>query len=339
MPFGLAPSDHDTLREHYKKNVVPVQYILVDRNIYEHIWKMGEEDPAVNEAMCHLASIHRTKTVHSIQGRSDGGQSAQLDHIHRIISHRQINGRFDPSDAMASLHTISSFLFSGGRGSWQRFLHIACGYVESTLLRAQDPHFLYHYSPAERFIIRTTMWFEVLASVTLRTAPRFLMYYRSAFSHTTAYIEDDSGSSMLSVMGCENQVLLAIAETSALAEWKHHQLTTGSLSIPELVKRGQVILDILDRLDTQQIGYAQAGGADHELRQIRLQTASIFRAAARLYVHNIVNGDQPSSPEIQLAVRETVRALQCVDADETRSRAVVRSVVFPICIEIGRAHV
>lgn len=37
--------------------------------------------------------------------------------------------RYDEGDAMACLHVISAFLFSGGRGNWDQFLHISAQWV------------------------------------------------------------------------------------------------------------------------------------------------------------------------------------------------------------------
>ena len=42
---------------------------------------------------------------------------------------------------------------------------------------------------------------------------------------------------MLPVMGCENKVVLAIAETSDLVHWKESMLRRGCRSYPELVQR------------------------------------------------------------------------------------------------------
>ena len=46
---------------------------------------------------------------------------------------------------------------------------------------------------------------------------------------------------MLPVMGCENAIVLALAEISHLAHWKASHLRRGCLSIPDLVHRGAVI--------------------------------------------------------------------------------------------------
>ena len=146
---------------------------------------------------------------------------------------------------MACLHIVSTYLFSGGRGDWNRYLSIALAYVrnmfENPTLQFADPRdVLKRSSETTRFIIKTTMWFDVLASVTTQQVPRFLEYYRLLFNG--AYIDDPMGGSpeisMLPVMGCENNIVLAIAEISNLACWKESQLKRHCLSIPKLVERG-----------------------------------------------------------------------------------------------------
>ena len=48
---------------------------------------------------------------------------------------------------------------------------------------------------------------------------------------------EETAKLMLPVMGCENKVVLAIAETSDLGHWKESMLRHGRLSYPELVRR------------------------------------------------------------------------------------------------------
>ena len=89
---------------------------------------------------------------------------------------------------------------------------------------------------------RPSVWFDVLASVTQMRIPRFLDVYQTVFGpRTGAYIENNVPShtlSMLPIMGCENHIVLAIAEISHLFRWKEAQLRLGMLSIPRLVTKG-----------------------------------------------------------------------------------------------------
>ena len=53
---------------------------------------------------------------------------------------------------------------------------------------------------------------------------------------------EETITSMLLVIGCENRVVLAIAEVSSLVHWNESMLRRGRLSYPELVRHGLSIL-------------------------------------------------------------------------------------------------
>ena len=164
---------------------------------------------------------------------------------------------------------------------------------------------------------------------------------REAYIETTPCPE----LSMIPVMGCENHIVLAIAEISELSHWKEMQTRTGCLSTLALVQRGMEIEK--KYLQQTYIGIfpsdafltppASNSYADEEMRQIyqkRKLTNDIFRASARVYLHTVLSGDYPSSPEISAAVTETIGCLRRVPQanNASLSRSVVRSVVFGICI-------
>ena len=80
-------------------------------------------------------------------------------------------------------------------------------------------------SESTRFIIETTMWSDVLTSVTMWQVPRLIETYREIFN--TAFIRGPLGdgvggavggektaTSTLLVMGCENKVVLVFTEIS-----------------------------------------------------------------------------------------------------------------------------
>jgi len=151
--------------------------------------------------------------------------------------------------------------------------------------------------------------------------------------------------SMIPVMGCENRIVLAIAETSELSNWKELQTRSGCLSMPALVQRGMEIEQKYlqrssDEIFEQDPFLAPPSGsayADEESRQVyqrRRLTNDIFRASARVYLHTVLSGDYPSSPEISSAVTETIECLKRVPQanNAALSRSVIRSVVFGICI-------
>jgi hypothetical protein len=280
---------------------------------------------------------------------------------------------------MAGLFVVSAFLFRGGRGAWQHFLTVAADWVWNVLHHAAlDPaETILRCSDSQQFVIKTTFWFDILASTTRLEPPRFIAFYRKLWSSQRgAYIEGSSGGSrpqqlpaplsMMSVMGCENETALAIAETSVLACWKVAQERQGKLSVPDLVDRGRIIeKECLSHLASPSSSSGSGGGGGvvpysagsssipDDLSAKRRLTADIFRATARVYLHSVISGEHPGCPEIREGVRETIECLRRVpvgagssggngngNGSGSRStstgssvaRSVLRSVVFGICL-------
>jgi len=231
------------------------------------------------------------------------------------------------------LHIISWVLFRGGRGHWQECLSIATKFSERVLWQpsyAGPQDALLRCSPPTRFIVKTSMWFDVLASATRVETPRFLEVFRDLFDPNKAHITGASLDnvpdelSMLPIMGCENHIVWALAEISNLACWKEYQINSGALSTVELLRRGQLIEHFIKEPRAPHLYPAD------KLQQARILTSEVFRASARVYLHSVISGDHPYCKEIKEAVAETIECLRRVPASGTRS--VVRSVVFGICI-------
>ncbi|KAH9856614.1 fungal-specific transcription factor domain-containing protein [Lenzites betulinus] len=333
IPMGITGyAEEDRLINYYLTRVLPIQYLLADESIESMMVNLIRSSAEARNAACVLSALH-LKLSYPTHG-------ADIQAIFNRVQTALVNKQalYSEGDAMAGLHIVSSFLFNGGRGNWEFWLGIASQYVQNML---NDPRF---YGPEDalrkcpestRFIIKTTMWFDVLASVTTQTVPRFLETYRALFGGQGAYIGDPAASapeiSMLPVMGCENKIVLAIAEISNLAYWKECQLRRGTLSIPELVRRGA---DLEERLlAPSSPPPLQNGPTADEIQQRRRLTNDIFRASALVYLHTVLSGDYPMCPEIAAAVTETIDALGRIPMDAPSvHRSVVRSVVFGICI-------
>ncbi|KAI0925529.1 hypothetical protein AcW1_007951 [Taiwanofungus camphoratus] len=331
----MIPNDQTELVHHYLTNVLPIQYLLADSSISDFMFRLIQSSQSARDAACVLSALH-------LQGLRYPSRSHTSDVsviYHRIENALTSKHYYNEGDAMAGLHIVSTFLFSGGRGPWETYLNIASKYVDSML---NNPRYygpddvLKRCSDSTRFIIKTTMWFDVLASVTTLQVPRFLETYRLLFGRAGAYIDDPVSApevSMLPVMGCENQIVLAIAEISNLAHWKEIQRRRGCLSVPQLVERGAEIES--KHLAPAPLGArfdAGLGGADPAVAARRRLTNDIFRASARVYLHTVLSGDFPSCPEIVAGVAETLECLRRVPEGAAASRSVVRSVVFGICI-------
>ncbi|OBZ72172.1 hypothetical protein A0H81_07619 [Grifola frondosa] len=341
----VIPTEQQELVHHYLYNVLPIQYLLADPSISRFMFRLLQTNSVARDAACVLSALHLQHTRYN-------SRMLNIDFNFKRLESSLLcpNRPYTEGDAMAGLHIVSTFLFNGGRGPWDLYLDIASQYVTSVL---HDPNFygpedvLKRCSDSTRFIIKTTMWFDVLASVTTQQVPRFLEVYRLLFGHAGgAYIDDPlSGAeeiSMLPVMGCENHIVLAIAEISNLAVWKEGQRRRGCLSVPQLKKyldapgtppavhppRPARTAPASTRTGTaptwrRRTRRSRSGGSDND----------IFRASARVYLHTVLSGDYPSCPEIMASVAETLECLHQVPTNmPSVSRGVVRSVVFGICI-------
>ncbi|KAG2074329.1 hypothetical protein BDR04DRAFT_1229533 [Suillus decipiens] len=185
-----------------------------------------------------------------------------------------------------------------------------------------------HPTDSMRFIIKTSMWFDVLASATLIRRPKFLQVIRSLYGTTTAAVNDrEPELSMIGVMGCENRIVLALAEIADLAYWKDECVRAGRLSVSKLVRRGQEIETILKSINDPE----RLQGLDTEKSWRRRLTSDVFRASALVYLHSVISGNHPRCPEIMSNIAKTVKCLRRAE-DVSTARHVVRSVVFSICI-------
>ena len=357
---SIAPSmsHHQSgLVRHYLDHVLQRQYLLADTSIADFIVHTVQQNRAVRDAVCLLASLHQESLG---QGNQVAMQTDELalygeassDYLKtykRICADLRTSaaGGYTEYEAMTGLFVVSAFLFRGGRGAWQEFLSVSADWVWNVLHRGDDPaEIILHCSDAQQFIIKTTFWFDILASTTRLQPPRFLHVYRKLWQpRRGAYIEGPSAGppvfSMMSVMGCANETALAIAEISALACLKESHARQGVLSVVDLVRRGQSIEeDLLRQASATQAQppppggvYYPAGGAD-DLTAKRRLTADIFRATARVYLHSVLSGEYPGCPEIRDGVQETIECLRCVPAGQSNNvaRSVLRSVVFGICL-------
>lgn len=363
------------LMTHYITYVRPVQYFFLDKRVDQLLFEHARSYHVARDAMCFVASVHRSRAGRangSAGGRAmgaigpagllSGPPSPPIDDAFDLESSKYYEAAYaqlqrgrerplTPGEAMAGLQCVSSYLFSGGVGTWDWFLAFACDWLEGEL-RARGAAAggnvnarsaladLARRDELAGTIARMTMWFEVLASVTLVRPPRFMRVYREVFGSAGARVSAEGidasvredGLTMLEVMGCDNRTFLAIAEISALAAWKEGERSQGRLSNKELVRRGMEIEEnhLEDSADHMDVDEPTTGDSLPTRRKL---TAGVFRAAARLYLDTVLSEDWPDVPEIVEGVRGVAAALRRVPRNERELRkSVVRSAVFPLCL-------
>ncbi|KAF8071855.1 fungal-specific transcription factor domain-containing protein [Lyophyllum atratum] len=339
-PFPRNPSPHmmeiiDQMVQHYKKNVVSIQYLFADDAVRSLICETVSSHGRSREAASLLASVHWQRFV-----RPDLIAFQSEETLRRLRDLRSLleSQTVGSGDAMAALHVVSSYLFDGGSGSWDQWLHVSYQYVDFLFHKYGGPsEALLRCNAKDAFIIKTSIWFDVLSSVTTQVPPHFLYAVRIMFNPNQARIceiSSEDQSSMMSPMGCHNAVVWALAETSDLSHWKQEEIRRGRLSMPALVRRGMVIDEFLAPPSPAET-YATG-----DIHGCRVLASEIFRSSARLYLRAVVSGDHPHVPEIRESMQDTIDCMnrlnfspaEVVVNDQRMSRSVVRNTVFSFFI-------
>ena len=357
MPMFMSPTtsfQYEFYIDRYFTQVLGIQYRLADQRALRSIMSfLAQQNPAVKSSISLLSVLHIQSQAHA--AASSGllpapSQSAQnlYDKLYKqtrkLLQESKVfkQGRLDEGDAMACLHLISAFLFSGGRGTWYEFLDTAGDWVEATICDyGESPHLaLLGLSERGRFIFRATMWMDVFSGVSLCRPPRFLRWYQQLFRS----LPEDLG--MERIMGCPNDVILAFAETARLEHDKQCETaactTDGSCSsnntsgnhgscgrsaeaemmlqymlrgrgmqieayIPEVA--GPAPLPTWERF--VELKDTEDGSTDAEIveRETRTKVAEVFKQAARVYLHSVIEGCDPQVPTIRRAVLASIQAL------------------------------
>ncbi|KAJ8519049.1 hypothetical protein ONZ45_g3942 [Pleurotus djamor] len=346
----------DHLVEHYMQTVVNIQYLLADKSsTATMIFKDIHENPLSRQAVKILASIHQHKRQ---KANAEDRALTRVEHPASQLYDELVQSLFHQGDgyssalqvaqgfaspqhgytaeaAMAALLVISSLLFDGGVGSWMAWLRVAFSYVDSLLAQFENPADALSRITDEKisFIIKTTLWFDVIASVTVQEPPHYLQLIDAAFSPSGATIDDGTLPrvvDMLDVMGCDNNTFWAMAQTSALSCWKQDRFQHGALSVMELVSRGS---EIVGALTHTALSTSSTEPVDDE-ESCRLATAAIFRSSTLAWLHSIISGDRPQVPEVTRAVQDTILRLRSIPNHTIREqrleRSIVRSTVFSL---------
>jgi len=317
MPATLYPIC-DPITQYYGTYVFDVQYFLANTpQIRQMVMDSLQSHFACRKVVQILSELH--------SGRKRLPQ--QTEGIPLILRYLKHTGTGSLDDAMAVLHAVSVYLFNGGEGAWEECIDFAAKHVDivlsTTFYCESNPLQLCDEKTA--FIVKTAIWFDVLASITTQKPPRLSLLIDRLFDPNRIHIEDladpfSNQCSMLSPMGCENDVVWAISQISTLAEWKREQDIKGRLSLPELVAKGKVLEQILDNPRCLQ------PCRDDPSTILHSSTASIFRAAAQLYLASVVSGDHPLVHEVSRWTQKTYSVIKAIHHEALQP--VVRSTVF-----------
>jgi len=147
--------------------------------------------------------------------------------------------------------------------------------------------------------------------------------------------ESEEKLSMMFPMGCENRVVWAFAEISALAQSKWQLKEQGKLSIQNLVLQSN---KIEKELEVRYIPVKDISDYSDVMSYSRYLVSNIFRTSALLYLHAVVNDGYPQVNQISLAVDEVMRWIKYIpwkpkeQTEKQIHRTVIRSTVFAFYI-------
>ncbi|KAJ7126736.1 fungal-specific transcription factor domain-containing protein [Mycena epipterygia] len=350
---------HSSLQEnhciYYFEHVRKVQYIFAGNTVTNVTCSMIVQEPrgAVTNAVCALASLHHTRmrVAHGLEAPDPNPEHSTAKYFHdeayfQVHNAKQARGSYSESDAIASLHLVWFSVLSGGATDWQPVFAVACGWVaqQTDLLTNSNPKLALQNLPTEsQLIVKLTLWVDIFSTLTIMRPPKYLALYRRLFGDLTGWHLPGGEIRMDALTGCPDEVLLGIAEVSALSHWKTAEKRKGTLSSRDLIRRGDEIEQCL-RKRTSSLVYGgefdiplhptllQAGSeafdtALYPTRETRQLVAKIFFEAALLYLHTVLSDSNPGVPEISTSVGVIVQYLGQLPSSE-----VDRALVFPICL-------
>lgn len=313
---GSVDSMVDQIAQDYGKNVIQIQYPFADDSVRIMIYETAMSHGVLRDTASLLVSVHQQRSMKPglIAFQSEETQS-RIKHLQSLLESH--NPCTSPDDAMAALNVISSYLFDGRSGPWERWLHIPYQYIDYLFLKHGGPsEALMQCSVKDVFIIKTSIWFDVMASVTTRKSPHFLFAIRTIFNlrQTEMFNNYSNGTfSMMSLLGCHDEVIWALAEISHLSHWKQAQLAEHCLSIPSLIKRATLIDEVLASSRAEIY-------ASEDIHGCRVLASEIFRSSARLYLETVLSGNYPLVPEIRECVQSTIECMQRLDSPPSNAQ-------------------
>lgn len=353
---------------YYFEHVRQLQYAFTgnsEANITYSLVLQHPQGPVAN-AISALASLHFSliRIAHGFEAPNPTLEHSPAirfyDSAHQQI-YRNKQATLSESDANAAIHMLSFSLMSGGVTDWRPMLDIASEWLVRTGITTSDNPklMMINMNEPSRLALKATIWCDIMSTLALKTTPKHLTFYRRLFRRESGYwgltqqgIGDESALRMDSLTGCPDEVLLGIAEIATLSCWKTQELRKGSLSMRELIRRG----DVIDRhLRTQTETVLSAEGdqtplhpelssmvAEHGNVQnsppghagtslpaddTRRIVADIFREAAILYLHTVLSDPNPGVPEIVNSIDVIVQLLNRLPVSN-----IDRCLVFPICL-------
>jgi len=314
-PYLAPPGQtvvHEELVMHYFSNVRKIQFIFAEElTDYTYSAVLGEPRGAVTLAICALADLHskQMRVSQGLEALNSSMESSTTTYLRqeaffRLENSKNTDGTWSDNDAIAALHLVSFSQLSGASIDWDIPFNIMSQWLmQQNVVQSNSGNpwmaFL-ALSPLAQILVKATLWVDVFSSLSLLRPPKFLQLWKQLLSEQKYWVNGNNLDmpqrlrvDLLS--GCPDEAMLAIAEVSALAQWKSSQLHNDSLSYPELIRRGNAIEHQLRQYpsDDHDARLQGANNATQPTQEDRSLAASIFREAALLYLHTVLSNSMP----------------------------------------------
>ncbi|PSS36747.1 hypothetical protein PHLCEN_2v1378 [Hermanssonia centrifuga] len=344
---------------YYFAHVRKLQFVFAGHSLTDTLYRIASTDPqgALSYALRALASLHSTTTrvAHGLEAPSSPGHTVHKHYYDRatyILSNvKTLGGHYTEFHAIAAVYLISYHILSGNGGAaWAALLEVAYDWFALTgIHEEQNPKLmLVNMNAPQKLAAKATMWIDILSGVTFLRPPRFLSVYRRLFGGGGAGYWSTSNNDQLDLRmdkltGCPDEALLAIAETAALAHWKASESRQGSLSMRDLIRRGDQIEQVLrqrparnyaesptsETVPVMPSGMTAAAGMFDDTtgpdETTRRTVAEIYRETAMLYLHTVLSDSHPGVPEINKSVNTLLDLIQQLGPSQFD-----RAVIFPL---------
>ncbi|RDB26190.1 ustiloxin B cluster transcription factor ustR [Hypsizygus marmoreus] len=346
---------------YYFENVRKMQLMFAGNIFTNTTYNLIVQEPrgAVTNAVCALASLHftRMRVARGLEAPDPNPEHSNATYFHdeasfQLETAKQLRGMYSESEAVAAMHLVSYSQLSGGTKPWQPAFVVMCEWLTQTgLLNEDNPAIsLRAMSTTAQLLVKATLWLDTFSSLTLIRQPKYLGLLKRLLGERGGYWPSASDSDGLYSLrmdlltGCPDEVMLALGEITTLAYWKSTELRKGTLSVRELIRRGDDIEqrlrqhhpNTLSLVDVDQAplhpnlvptSVAETSITPFPNDDARRLVSKIFCEGAVLTLHTVLSNPNPGVPEISESVEAIIRLL-----DQLTPTEVDRALMFPVCL-------
>ncbi|KAK0273034.1 hypothetical protein LTR35_012446 [Friedmanniomyces endolithicus] len=191
-----------------------------------------------------------------------------------------------------------------------------------------------------RFFTALLIVDDIVASTALNVPPRLQRHHQALLTNIDA-LNARPAIDLQDFVGCQNWIMLQLANVSALAAEKHIAKQAGTLDMTKIVADAKGIKDtLLDGLshltaptpEPKKSNILDLFASRYQANTLPADSILVTRAwahATLAYLSVVVSGWQPAHPEI----RENVsRVLELMTQAQSQTQTIFRSMFWPFCV-------